>query len=132
MTSEEIVGLLNKDLVGEVEAILTYIRHFLVIRGCEVSREIEEISIDEMRHAEWLGDLIVELGGEPQIEHGALSFGGKRTDDMLLRDINLEDMAIKQYQEHIGAIDDPKIKKLLTKIRMEEEEHLEKFKEMSA
>lgn len=130
MTEKEIVDLLNKDFVGEIEAILTYLRHFLIIKECEPSREIEEISLDEMRHVEWLGDMITKLGGEPEINHAKLDFGGRRMDDMLFRDVALEEGAIKQYQKHINAIDDPKVKKLLTKIKMEEEEHLGKFKEL--
>jgi bacterioferritin len=105
-------------------------KHFIVIKECKPSREIEEIAIDEMRHAEWLGEIIVKLGGEPKIEHAPLDFGGRRTQDMLSRDVQLEKDAINQYQEHIDAIEDPKIKKLLTKIRLEEEEHLQEFKEL--
>lgn len=130
MTTKEIINLLNKDFAGEVEAILTYMKHFLTIKECEPSREIEEISVDEMRHAEWLGDMIVKLGGEPEINHAKLDFGGRRMDDMLFRDVVLEEGAIKQYQEHIEAIREPKVKKLLAKIKAEEEEHLDKFKEM--
>lgn len=130
MTADKIIDLLNKDLVGEIEAILTYMGHFLTIKECEPSREIEEIAVDEMRHAEWLGDMIVALSGEPAIDHASLDFGGRRTEDKLSRDVYLEEGAIKQYQEHIDVIDNPKVKKLLNKIRMEEEEHLEKFKEM--
>ena len=130
MKSVDIIRLLNEDLAREVEAILTYTKHFLVIKECEPSREIEEIAVDEMRHVEWLGELIVKLGGEPEIEHGPLDFGGRRTQDMLARDAELERGAISLYQEHIDAIDDPKIKKLLTKIKLEEEEHLQEFQEL--
>jgi bacterioferritin len=130
MNTVEMIGLLNDDLVHEVEATLTYMKHFIVIKECKPSREIEEIAIDEMRHAEWLGEIIVKLGGEPKIEHAPLDFGGRRTQDMLSRDVQLEKDAINQYQEHIDAIEDPKIKKLLTKIRLEEEEHLQEFKEL--
>ncbi|NIT03897.1 ferritin [Candidatus Saccharibacteria bacterium] len=130
MNTADVINLLNGALVHEVEAVLTYMKHFLVIKECKPSREIEEIAVDEMRHAEWLGELIVELGGEPQIEHATLDFGGRRTQDMLSRDVELEQEAIDQYQEHIDAIGDRKIKKLLTKIRLEEEEHLQEFQEM--
>ncbi len=130
MNKEEIVDLLNKDFVGEIEAILTYMKHFLMVKECEPSREVEEIAVDEMRHAEWLGETIVELGGEPRIDPAPLDFGGRRMQDMFARDVYLEEEAIKQYQEHIDAIDDPKIKKLLTKIQLEEEEHLDEFREM--
>lgn len=129
-SNEEVIRMLNEDLKGEIEAILTYVKHFAVIKECKISRETEEISLDEMRHVEWLASAVVDLGGEPAIDHMPLNFGGNTVQDMLRRDVELEKGAVKQYGEHIVAIDDPKLKKLLTKIKSEEEEHLSKFSGM--
>ncbi len=127
MNNEEIIRMLNADITGEIEAILTYLRHQFVCGICEISRTMEEIAIDEMRHLEWLSETVVDLGGIPTIEHAQLNLEGEDVSGMLKRDIGLEEMAIKQYQEHIDAIDDPKIKRLLTKIMNEEIEHKEEF-----
>lgn len=129
-SNEEVIRMLNEDLKGEIEAILTYVKHFAVIKECKISRETEEISLDEMRHVEWLASAVVDLGGEPAIDHMPLNFGGNTVQDMLRRDVELEKGAVKQHEEHIVAIDDPKLKKLLTKIKSEEEEHLSKFSGM--
>lgn len=129
MSNEEVIKLLNADITGEIEAILTYLRHNFVVKICEISREMEEISIDEMRHLEWLSDAVIKLGGIPTIEHAELHLEGEDLPAMLKRDVGLEEMAIKQYQDHIDAITDPGIKRLLRKIMNEEIEHREEFEE---
>lgn len=127
MSNEDIIKMLNDDITGEIEAILTYLRHNFVIENCEISRLMEEISVQEMFHMEWLSEKVVELGGIPTIEHAQLRLEGEDLPAMVKRDIGLEEMAIAQYQAHIDAIDDPSIKRLLTKIMNEEIEHKEEF-----
>jgi bacterioferritin len=82
-----------------------------------------------MRHAEKLAEMIVDLGGVPSMEHRELNFGKGGPKGYLRRLIELEKGAIAMYREHIAAIPDAKIKKLLTHILHEEEEHLEEFEE---
>ncbi len=129
MSNEEVIRMLNADITGEIEAILTYLRHDFIIEECEISRMMEEIAIDEMRHMEWLSEKVVELGGIPTIEHAQLRLEGEDLSGMLKRDVGLEESAIAQYQEHIDAITDPKIKHLLRKIMNEEIEHRDEFAE---
>ena len=129
MSNQEVIKMLNADITGEIEAILTYLRHNFVIENCEISREMEEIAKDEMRHLEWLSEAVVKLGGIPTIEHAELHLEGQSLPEMLKRDVGLEEMAIKQYEEHIDAITDPGIKRLLRKIMNEEIEHRDEFEE---
>lgn len=130
MTSREIISLLNKDLSGEIEAILIYMRDSFVTGDCKPSREMEEIARDEMRHAEKLAEMIVDLNGTPAMEHRKLNFGGRNVKGYLKRLVALEEGAIAMYREHIKLIPDKKIKKALTHILHEEEEHKEKFKKL--
>ncbi|GAB4489731.1 MAG: hypothetical protein OHK006_21750 [Thermodesulfovibrionales bacterium] len=132
MKNSEIVKLLNQDLTGEIEAILIYMRDSFVTEKCEPSREMEEIAKDEMRHAEKLSECIVDLGGIPSMQHKKLDFGGRTVESYLKRLISLEKGAITMYTDHIAKIPDKKIKKLLTHILHEEEEHLEEFREQLA
>lgn len=127
MKKSDIIDLLNQDLTGELEAILIYMRNSFVTPQCRPSREMEEIARDEMRHAEKLSELIVDLGGVPSMEHRELNFGKGGPKGYLRRLIDLEKSAIAMYKEHIAAIPDEKIKKLLTHILHEEEGHLEEF-----
>ncbi len=129
MKKSDIIDLLNQDLTGEIEAILVYMRNSFVTPQCEPSREMEEIAKDEMRHAEKLSELIVDLGGIPSMQHRELNFGKGGSKGYLKRLIALEQEAIAMYAGHIAVIPDEKIKKLLTHILHEEEEHLEEFTE---
>lgn len=130
MTKTEIINLLNQDLTGEIEAILIYMRDSFVTESCLPSRTMEEIAKDEMRHAEKLAELIVDLGGTPSMEHKILDFGKKGVKGHLRRLISLEQGAIVMYKDHIAAIPDAQVKKTLTHILHEEEEHLEEFTEL--
>lgn len=127
MKKSEIINLLNQDLTGEIEAILIYMRNSFVTSQCTPSRTMEEIAKDEMRHAEKLSELIVDLGGVPSMLHKELDFGKKGTKGYLSRLMALEKGAIAMYKDHIAVIPDMKIKKVLTHILHEEEEHLEEF-----
>ena len=129
MIKSEIINLLNQDLTGEIEAILIYMRDSFVTSQCDPSRKMEEIAKDEMRHAEILSELIVELGGTPSMLHKELDFGKGGPKGYLKKIISLEQGAIAMYSDHIAAIPDEKIKKKLAHILHEEEEHLEKFTE---
>ena len=125
----EIIDLLNQDLTGEIEAILVYMRDSFVTPQCDPSRKMEEIAKDEMRHAEILAEMIVDLGGTPSMLHKELDFGKGGTEGFLKKLISLEKGAIAMYCRHIASIPDDKIKKKLTHILHEEEEHLEEFAE---
>ena len=127
MSNEDLIKMLNADITGEIEAILTYLRHQFVCGVCEISRTMEETARDEMRHVEWLSETVADLGGIPTIEHAQLHLEGEDLSAMLKRDVGLEEMAINQYQDHIDAITDPKIRHLLRKIMNEEIEHRDKF-----
>ncbi|GCC10899.1 ferritin-like domain protein [archaeon] len=128
----DIVEMLNIDLSGEIEAILVYMRNSTVaLRNvCETGNELEEIALDEMRHADWLSGLIVNLGGKPAMVHRELDFGGKTASDFLKRGIELENGGIEMYKEHISAIDNIKVKEKLQHILKEEEWHLKEFEEL--
>jgi bacterioferritin len=127
MSNEDVINMLNADITSEIEAILTYLRHQFVCGVCEISRTMEEIARDEMRHVEWLSEKVVALGGIPTIEHAQLHLEGESLPAMLKRDVGLEEMATNQYQDHIDAITDPKIRHLLRKIMNEEIEHRDEF-----
>ena len=78
---------------------------------------------EEMRHLDWLAETVVELGGTPSLKRGVMRTGGKAVSDWMSNDILQEDDAIKLYKEHIKAINDPKIKRLLKRILSDEESH---------
>ena len=131
MDKEKVIALLNYDISHEIEAILVYLRHSFVLHDdyCEFSRQAEEIAREEMRHMEWLSEWVADLGGTPTVEHVELIFPEKTPAEMMLRNVELEKQAISDYQKHIEMVEDPKLKRLLGKIKFEEEDHLEEFRE---
>ena len=131
MDKEKIIELLNYDISHEIEAILVYLRHSFILHDehCAISRRAEEIARDEMRHMEWLSEWVVDLGGTPTVEHVELKFPKETPAEMMQRDVKLEEQAIADYQKHIEMVEDPKLKRLLGKIKFEEEDHLEEFRE---
>lgn len=123
MDNKKIIAILNSDLRDEHGAIIQYLSHAYAMGEGEMSCEIEAIAREEMRHLDWLAEAIVDLGGEPSLERGAMRMGGKEVKDWMGNDVLLEEDAIAHYKEHIDMIDDPKIKRLLKRILSDEQSH---------
>ena len=123
MDKEKIAAFLNQDLQDEHGAIIQYLTHAYAMGEGEMACEIEAFTRDEMRHLDWLAETIVELGGTPSLERGKMLMGGETVADWMGNNVKLEEGAIKQYTEHISLIDNPKIKRLLKRIRSDEESH---------
>ncbi len=128
METEEIIRLLNEDFVREIEATLIYVRNSFIIPRCDPSRVTEAIAVDEMRHMNWLADLIVKRGGQPSMEHRELNFGGDDLQSQLELQRDLETEAVKRYKEQIGLIDDPEVVGVLKHILDEEKRHRKEFR----
>ena len=123
MNKDKIIALLNLDLEGEHGAIIQYLSHAYAMGEGEMACEIEAIAREEMRHLDWLAETVVELGGVPSLERGKMRMGGESVADWMRNNVLLEEDATNLYQEHIKAIDDPKIKRLLQRILSDEESH---------
>ncbi len=121
--NDDIVALLNLDIEGEHAAIIQYLTHAYAMGEGEMACEIEAIAREEMRHLDWLAETIVQLGGVPSLKRGDMRTGGKTVADWMGNDVLQEGDAIALYQEHIKAIADPKIKRLLQRILSDEESH---------
>ena len=128
MEIDEIIILLNQDFVRELEATMIYARNAFIIPQCDPSRVTEAIAVDEMRHMNWLADLIVKRGGKPVMEHKVLDFGGEDLEGQLLKQIELESEGIRIYKEHIALIDDAEVVGVLKHILDEEKRHRKEFR----
>jgi bacterioferritin len=123
MDKDKIIALLNQDLEGEHAAVIQYLVHAYAMGEGEMACEIEAIAREEMRHFDWLAETIVSLGGTPSLERGDMRTGGEAVPDWMKNDVMQEKDAITLYEEHIKAIDDPKIKRLLRRILSDEKSH---------
>jgi bacterioferritin len=123
MDKNKIIALLNQDLEGEQAAIIQYLVHAYAMGEGEMPCEIEAIAREEMRHFDWLAETIVNLGGAPSIKRGDMRTGGKSVSDWMQNDVLQEKDAVIMYEEHIKAIANPKIKRLLKRILSDEKSH---------
>lgn len=127
MGSDQVVTLLNEDIRGEHAAIIQYLLHAYAIGEGEAAGEIEAIAREEMRHLKWLSELVVELGGTPTTERGAVDTAGAAPAEWMSRDVVAEETAVALYREHIAAIDNPRVNMLLERIVSDEVAHRAKF-----
>jgi len=127
MKNEEIIALLNQDLEGEHGAIIQYLTHAYAMGEGEMACEIEAMAREEMRHLDWLAEVIVELGGTPSMKRGKIRMNGESVADWMKNGVLLEEDAIEPYREHIKVIDNPRIKRLLQRILSDEESHRGNF-----
>lgn len=130
MDDKEIIRLLNQDFLLEIEASMVYVRNAFLMKDCVPSRLTEAIAIDEMRHMNWLGDLIVKKGGVPVMEHKELDFGSEDLKGYLQKQYDLENDAVKRYQEQIYLIgeSDAETVGTLKHILDEEKRHRKEFR----
>ncbi len=128
MDTQETIRLLNEAFVHEIEATMIYVRNAFIIPQCDPSRVTEAIAIDEMRHMNWLADLIVKRGGKPSMEHKELDFGGDDLRSQLENQVVHETEAIEMYKRQIGLIDDAEVVGVLKHILDEEKRHRKEFR----
>lgn len=128
MEKSEIIQLLRQDMRGEQQAIVQYLNHAYAMPEGVLPAEIEAIAREEMYHFDWLGDQVNELGGDPTMERDPVDFSPDTASQQLLKNVDLEQVAIDQYREHIALIDDEKVRRLLARILQDELVHQEQFR----
>jgi len=128
LDTKETIRLLNEAFVHEIEAAMIYVRNAFIMPQCDPSRVTEAIAVDEMRHMNWLADLIVKRGGKPSMEHKELDFGGDDLRSQMEHQIVHETEAIEMYKRQIGLIDDAEVVGVLKHILDEEKRHMKEFR----
>ncbi len=126
--NQELINALNKDREDELSAIVQYMKHKYEMQGIEspeISDLAKDIAIEEMKHAEKLGERINYLGGIPTKNMSPIVEGGDLR-KMIEDDLAKEKGAIKQYKDHIKLAakdEDFTTRLMLEEILSEEEEH---------
>jgi len=126
--NQKIIDALNEDRAYELAAITQYMGHHYSAEGIESPAIIEifkETAIDEMKHAESLGERIDYLGGEPTITPTKIETGGD-IKKMMQDDLQAEYGAIERYKKHIKLCEelgDTTTKRMLEDILAQEEGH---------
>ena len=123
MDKSRLLEILNEDIESEHGAIIQYLTHAYAIGEGELACEIEGIAREEMRHLDWLAEMVVDLGGTPSVSRGKMRVGGSSVSDWMRNNVLLEEDAIGPYRRQIDMIDDLKINRLLRRILAVEESH---------
>ncbi len=125
---KKIIDALNIDRSYELAAILQYMGHHYEGEGIESPAILDifkKTAMDEMKHAELIGERIVYLGGEPVQKSATVKRGGE-IKAMVKDDLEAENGAIERYKTHIKLCDelgDTTTRLMLEEILSEEEGH---------
>ena len=132
---ETVIKLLNEALATEIVCVLRYKRHYFMASGINaesVAAEFLQHANDEQGHADQIGQRIVQLGGEPNLNPEGLLMRshaeyveGETLTDMIKEDLVAERIAIDSYRDLIRYFgdDDPTSRRLMENILAVEEEH---------
>ena len=128
---------------GELTAILQYVFQSILLGGCgkkEEAKTLMKIAVDEMRHLEKIGTLLVRLGVPPVFTacppYPVAYYSASNVDysrplpQMLAADIRGEREAIACYTRILDAVENPEVRAVIEEIRADEERHLAILKEM--
>jgi bacterioferritin len=121
--------MLNWGVSHEYTVILQYLYHSFMTPEQEVSLQMQDQAINEMQHLGWLAEEVTDSGGVPDIEETGVD-RSKDTADMLRADIAVEREVTKEYTRQIDEVDDPDLKRLITRIRDNEIYHDELFSDL--
>jgi bacterioferritin len=134
---ELVIKLLNEALATETVCWLRYRHHAFVAQGfrAEVAAaEFREHAMQELQHAEMLGERIVQLGGTPDLDPRHLHershadyIPGRDLEEMIRENLYAERIAIESYRQVIQYLGDrdPTTRRIMEEILAVEEEHAE-------
>jgi len=131
--SKKVIDLLNEARSRELTAISQYMSQHYELEDSDFGKlasKFKEVAIAEMKHAEKLADRILFLKGEPTSKPDGVAKKGQQIPEMLTTNIDLEQQAIKMYNEAamVCASEKDQIsKKLFEELLKEEEGHLDYF-----
>lgn len=108
MTKESLINGLNEDLAAELGTVIRYnyqAGKSFGLLGTELREMFEEEIKDELGHAKFLTDVIIDLGGEPVTTPKSFDKPEKLT-DMLELDLKMEEDDVKNYLQHSKEAED--------------------------
>ncbi len=122
---------------GELTAITQYVYEDMTNEEIKELRNVlMRVSIDEMHHLKILGELLSALGFIPYYMGSRnnkwcsdrVKYRFNSVEEMMKYNIQLEKMAIKEYERLIENTEDTCIKEILSRIIKDEENHIRIFK----
>ncbi len=102
-TREELIDLLNIDLAGEYQAIISYVIYSQVLKGAQymnIAAELEKHAAEELSHALIIANQIDYLGGMPVTNPQPVKTSSN-AEEMLRFDLNNENETIARYRQRV-------------------------------
>lgn len=130
--SAKLTEMMNQALAAELQAIIQYQWHHVMIKGmhsAELSEVFKKASMVEMRHAEEIAERLNYFDVAPTIKPNPIAVGGDAP-TMIRADIKAEEDAITLYKTIIkqaASEGDETTRLLLEEILSEEEDHHDTF-----
>jgi len=128
VTREDLVGLLNEDLAGEYQAIISYVIYSQVLKGAQymnIAAELELHAAEELSHAIIIAGQIDYLGGMPLATVKPVQTSSK-PEEMLRFDLENENQTIAHYRQRVRqceALGEFAIAEQIRDILVQEQDH---------
>jgi bacterioferritin len=129
VSREQLVKLLNEDLSGEYQAIISYVVYSQVLKGAEfmkIASELEKHAAEELSHALVISNQIDYLGGMPGVHPKPVRTSAKAR-EMLQFDLENEMATIQRYRQRVRqceALGEYAMAEHIRDILMDEQDHL--------
>ena len=120
MSKNELIQGLNDDLAGELGTIIRYTIQSSKAHGphgAEVRELLLEEVQDELEHASFLADVIVDLGGEPTASPQSFESSDSLR-EMLGLNVNMEEKDVANYMKRSHLAEE--MNHIELKVRLEE------------
>mgnify|MGYP003623272991 CR=1 FL=1 len=130
---QKVIEVLNKARSMELYAIHQYMNQHYNLDDQdygELAGKLREISIDEMRHAEWFAERIKDLDGEPTSKMDGMVAKGQDVHDVFSFDRDVEDDTLVKYNEFLAVcreMGDYVSSNLFEKVIIQEQDHWDYF-----
>ena len=130
--SPKLSEMMNQAIAGELQAIVQYMWHHIMVKGMSASslmEVFEDISVEEMKHAEKIAERLFYFDVVPTTKPNPIAVGGT-TEQMLKADVKAEEDAITLYKDIIRqavAEGDDTTERLFKEILDAEERHHDTF-----
>lgn len=129
ISRDGLIDMLNEDLSGEYQAIISYVVYSQVLSGAEymnIAGELEKHAAQELSHALIISEQIDYLGGMPTVLPKPVRTS-KKPKEMLQFDLENEMATIRRYRERIHqceSLGEYAMAEYIREILKDEQDHL--------
>ncbi len=128
MDNKELINMLNRDLRDEHAAVVRYLIHsYLEGEDKPLGASLLSRAREEMWHMHWLGKIIAQKGGEPDMTAAEYPHDPTNRATIFQSYVAYEKNLIPHYNKEADEVDDPHIERVLRREAWESEMHATKF-----